>query len=147
MVAVLKDILKLLLKSRGKRDVFVVRLGRVSPTIERETMLHVINHSEHSIELRDWGFIEADGSFRSFLMEWEAGWLQSEDIVSQGSRKLAARGAFFESGYVCRNQPFGAYAISVMQNIPRLYFTSKMPHWRRIWIRLRLWFQPHYLAW
>lgn len=126
---------------------FLVRLGTVSPSIEPATMLHVVSHSDHPIKLTDWGFIGAKGSFHSFQLDWDAGELQNEEISSHGSSDLADRGAFFESGYVRMTEPLGAYAKSVMQTRPRLYFNSEMPYWRRGWIRLRLLFQPNYLAW
>ncbi len=147
VVAAITGIWNLLLQFRGKRDRFAVGLGSLSPNIERETMLHVVSHSDHLIRLADWGFIEADGSFRSFLMDWEAGQLHNEDVLSRGSSELSGFGAHFESGYERREQPLGAYAVSNTQKRPRLYFSSDMPYWRRIWIRLRLWFPPHYLAW
>lgn len=147
VIAAITGVWNLFLQLRGKYDNFAVGLDSVSPTIEPETMMHVVSHSDHPIELTDWGFIEADGRFRSFLMDLEAGSLQGDEIYSRGSSKLEGFGAHFDTGYKRKTRSFGAYAISVMQKRPRLYFTSEMPYWRRIWIRFRLWFQPHYLAW
>jgi hypothetical protein len=137
----------LLLQFRGKRDHFVVRLGSVSPTIEQETMLHVISHSDHPIALTDWGFVEANGRFTSLRMEWEVGTLQSEEVSSRGASELSGFGASFETGHVRSTIPLGAYAMSVTQKRPCVCFASGMPPWRRVWIRLRLRLQPHYLAW
>ncbi len=75
-IAAITGIWNLLLQLSGKRDRFVVGLDSVSPTIERETMMHVVNHSDHRIKLTDWGFIEPDGSFQSVRMSWESGVLQ-----------------------------------------------------------------------
>lgn len=146
-VAAITGIWNLLLQLQGKRDIFTVRLDSVSPSIGPETMMNVVSHSDHPIKITDYGFIEADGKFRSFHMDWEAGAIHSEEISSRGSSELAGFGEYFESGYVRKILPFGAYAISVTQKRPRLYFTAKMPYMRRVWIKLRLWFQPHYLAW
>ena len=147
IVAAFASVSNLCLQWRWKRDRFSVHLGGSSPSINQETMLHVVSHSEHAIELKDWGFIEADGRFTSFLMAWEAGALHSEEITSRGSSKLEKFGAHFETGYVRRDAVYGVYAISVTQRRPRVCFDSAMPLWRRCKTRLRLWIRPHYLAW
>lgn len=146
-VAAVASVWNLLLQLRGKHDSFAVRLGGSSPSINQETMLHVVSRSDHPIKLTDWGFIEANGRFTSFLMEWEVGGLQSEEIASRGSPELERFGSNFETGYTRRDNVYGAYAISVTQPRPSVCFAGAMPIWRRYWIRLRLWFQPNYLAW
>jgi hypothetical protein len=145
-IAAITGIWNLLLQLRGKRDRFVVGLDSVSPTIERETMMHVVNHSDHRIKLTDWGFIEPDGSFQSMRMSWESGVLQSEEITNRGSTDLAIRGDTFESGYI-RGIPLGAFATSVIRRRPRICFDSDVPWWRRMRIRLRLlWVGSRYLV-
>lgn len=146
-VAAIAGVWNLLLQLRGKRDRFVVRLGSASPSIEQETMLHVVSHTDHPVKLKDWGFIEADGRFRSFLMDWETGSLQNEEITSRGSSELERFGAHFETGYVRKDAPLGAYAISITQRRPYVCFAPAMPLHKQLWIRGRLWFQPQYLAW
>lgn len=146
-VAAIAGVWNLRLQLRGRRDHFVVRLGSASPSIEQETMLHVVSHSDHPVKLTDWGFIEADGRFRSFLMDWETGWLQNEEIISRGTSKLERFGAHFETGFVRKDTPHGAYAISITQRRPCVCFAPAMPLRRRLWIMGRLWFQPQYLAW
>lgn len=135
------------IQMRGKQDQFFVRLGSLSPTIEEETMLSVVSRSDHPIRLTDWGFIEANGTFTSFIMEWEIGAFQGEEIVSRGSAALESFGQHFETGYVRRDAPLGVYAVSATQRSPVITFDTKMPMWRRGWIQLRLLFQPSYLAW
>lgn len=147
VIAVIAGGWKLRFLLRGKRDVFVVGLNSVSPTIGQESMLNVVSQSNHPISLSDWGFIDANGMFHSFRMDWEAGILQSDEISTRGSSELASFGATFESGYACNATLVGAYAKSVTQKRPRVSFASEMPYWRRVWIRVRLLFQPHYLAW
>lgn len=147
VVAAVTGVWNLLLQFRGKRDVFVVRLGSVSPTVERETILHVVSHSDHSIKITDCGFIERNGSFCSIRMCWEAGSLQTDEITHRGSSDLAARSDIFETGYVRSEETFGVYAISATSRYPQIYFHSIMPYWRRIFIRGRLRFQRDYLAW
>jgi hypothetical protein len=137
----------LALLMRGKRDRFILGSGTVSPAIYQETMLHVVSESDHPITLADWGFIDSNGRFSSILMDVEADPQMSEDIVTNGSSTLAARGDRFETGYIRREEGIGVFAKTVMQRRPRLSFDSSAPLWRRCWIRTRLRFQPHYLAW
>lgn len=146
-VAAVASVWNLRLQLRGKQDQFVVRLGGSSPSIEQETMLHVVSHSDHPVKLTDWGFIEADGSFTSFPMEWETGGLHTGEITSRGTTELEKFGAFFETGHIRRPDVYGAYAISITRRRPCVCFSTSMPIWRRWWIRLRLWFQPQYLSW
>lgn len=137
----------LVIQIRGKRDLFLVRLGSLAPAIEEETMLSVVSRSDHPIRLIDWGFVEANGSFTSFILEWEIGGLHSEEITARGAPSLEKFGQYFETGYVRREGPLGAYAISATQRRPVITFDIGMPMWRRGWIRTRLLFQPSYLAW
>lgn len=147
VIAAAAGVWNLLLQMRGKRDRFLVRLGAMSPTIEEETMMSVVSRSDHPIRLIDWGFIEANGSFTSFLLEWEVGDLQSEEITSRGTARLESFGQHFETGYVRRERALGAYAISATQRRPVVTFDTGMPMWRRGWIHMRLLFQSSYLAW
>jgi hypothetical protein len=137
----------LVIQMRGKHDQFFVRLGSLSPAIEEETILSVVSRSDHTVRLIDWGFIEANGSFTSLILEWEVGGLHSEEITSRGTSLLESFGQHFETGYVRREMPLGAYAISATQWRPKITFDPAMPVWRRVWIRFRLVFQPSYLAW
>ena len=147
VVAAVAGVWNLIFQMRGKRDLFLVRLGSLAPAIEEETMLSVVSRSDHPIRLIDWGFIEANGSFTSFILEMEVGGLHSEEITARGTPRLENFGQHFETGYVRRESPMGAYAISATQRRPVLTFDAEMPIWRRGWIRLRLVFLPNYLAW
>ena len=147
VIAAAAGVWNLLLQMRGKRDRFLVRLGAMSPTIEEETMMSVVSLSDHPIRLIDWGFIEANGSFTSFILEWEVGGLQSEEITARGTTRLEDFGQHFETGYVRRESPLGAYAVSATQRRPVITFDTGMPMWRRGWIRMRLLFQCSYLTW
>lgn len=147
VVSTISGVSKLVLLCRGKYDNFEVRLGSVSPTIDLETMMNVVSHSDHPIKLTDWGFIESDGRFNSFRMSWETGNIHNEEISSRGSSELSGFGQYYETGYVRRTLPFGAYAMTTTQRRPRFCFSSAMTYRRRVWIGLRLWFQPNYLSW
>jgi len=147
IVAAIAGVWNLLLQLRGKRDRFVVHLRGASPSIDPEEMLYVVSHSDHPVKLTDWGFIEASGQFSSFRLGWETGDLHSEEVTSRGSSELKQFGDHFETGYVRKNAPLGAYAISSTQRRPCVCFAPEVPSWRRLLIRGRLWFQPRYLAW
>lgn len=132
-------------QTRGKLDRFLVGLDSVSPTIEQETVLHVVNVSDHAIALKDWGFIEPDGRLNSIPLAHETMDLLSDEVAARGSSVLVNRNDIFEMGYVRRKRPIGAYAISVTQSRPRLMFDSSVPYVRRIWLRLRLRFGQNYV--
>jgi hypothetical protein len=146
MIAAVTGIWSVWWQTRGKHDRFSVGLGSVTPAIEQETILHVVNVSNHAISLKDWGFIEPSGQFDSLPLAYEAGSLQNEEITSRGSPTLVERNATFETGYIRTHNPIGAYAISVTQSRPRLCFYSDTPHWRRLRVRLRLLSRSNYLA-
>lgn len=93
---------------RGKYDKFIVGLDSIEPTIEQETMIHVVSLSDHPIKLKDWGFIESDGKFFSFRLAWDAGAIRSEEILSRGEPILGERNATFETGLVLKQRPLGA---------------------------------------
>lgn len=147
MVAAGAGVWNLILQMRGKCDLVLVQLGSLSPAIEEETMLSVVSRSDHPIRLTDWGFIEANGTFTSLIMEIEADLLHVEEIVQRGSSRLESFGQHFETGYSRCRAPLGAYAITATQHRPVIAFNRAVPVWRRVWIRLRLLFQPSYLAW
>lgn len=132
---------------RGKNDRFAVRMGELLPSIEQETMMHVVSLSDHPIKLKDWGFIESDGGFQSARMAWQTGQLHNEEITRRGSTDFAKRGDSYEWGYICRNPPLGAFAVSVTQQRPRICFNPNTPYWRRLWIKLRLlWVDSYHLV-
>lgn len=125
----------------------MVGLDAIVPMIEQETMMHVVSLCDHPIRLKDWGFIESDGTFYSLVLAGETMALRDDEVESRGTPQLVERNATFEMGYVRPQRPLGAYAISVTQTRPRIYFNNATPYWRRIWIKLRLWLYPCYFEW
>ena len=146
-IAAVASVWSLALQIRGKRDRFTVQLGGISPSTDQETMLHVVSLSDHTVRLADWGFIEADGRFRSFQLDCETGDIQAEQVVSRGDPELDTFGAYFEAGYVRKKHPAGVFARSITQCRPRVRFDASTQFWRRAWIRLRLLVDTKYLGW
>lgn len=147
LVAAFTGIWNVWWQTKGKNDRFLVGLDSIIPTIEQETFIHVVSLSDHSILLKDWGFIKSDGKFISCPLGSQTDSLDNDILKTRGSTHLLSRNDSFEMGYIKSERPFGAYAISVTQKRPRLHFESSMPYWRRIVIILRLWLQPNYFAW
>lgn len=58
VIAACTGVWSLWLQMRGKRDHYSVGTGTVRPEIIRETMIHVVSHSDHPIYLADYGFID-----------------------------------------------------------------------------------------
>lgn len=92
---------------RGKNDRFAVRMGGLSPSIEPETMMHVVSLSDHPIKLKDWGFIEIDGSFQSARMAWETGQLHSEETTDRGAPRLCKAQRLLRVGLHTQKTDFG----------------------------------------
>jgi hypothetical protein len=136
IVAAIAAVWNLLLQMRGKRDRFIVGMGSATPTIEQETMMHVVSLSDHPITIADYGFILPSGRLESFRLAWEAGDLQPDELQTRGSSELPRRGALFEAGYIRSEPVLGAFAVSVTQRAPRICFYSDTPYWRRLQIRL-----------
>jgi hypothetical protein len=138
IIAAVTGLWNLYLLMRGKQDAFLVGMGAATPTIEEETVLHVISRSDHQIKLKDWGFIDSTGHLQSLRFNYEAGELNSDEIMSRGSSCLKERGDVFETGYISRKTILGAYAISMTQRRPRICFQDGATLWwrLRIWLRL-----------
>ncbi len=53
VVAAVAGVWNLIFQMRGKRDLFLVQLGSLSPAIEEETMLSVVSRSDHPESTRN----------------------------------------------------------------------------------------------
>ena len=62
VIAAFTGVWSLWLQMCGMRDHFTVGLRTVRPEIIRETMMHVVSHSDHPIHLADYGFTDFQGS-------------------------------------------------------------------------------------
>lgn len=138
----------LILQFKGKQDRFKVMLGSLIPNDCRKGMISVVSLSDHQINLADWGYIDHLGNFHSIRM-YDLEQIEDDpDTYRRGSSELTSFGDYFETTHDSQSLPAGAYAISVTQNRPQLYFTSGgLPHWRRLIIRAKLIFQPNYFMW
>lgn len=138
VIAACTGVWSLWLQMRGKRDRFSVGPGTVRPEIAQETMMHVVSHSDHPIQLADYGFIDSDFQFASILLEQELHDFHDSHVYTRGGSTLEKRSDFFEIGYIRRDTPIGAYARTVTQTTPRLGFAYDTPTWKKLWVRARM---------
>ena len=126
------------LQMRGKRDHYSVGPGTVRPKIIRETMMHVVSHSDHPIYLADYGFIDTDFQLASILLEQGLLDFHDSHVYTRGGSSLGKRNDYFEIGYIRRDTPIGAFARSVTQTRPKIEFTYNTPAWKKLWVRALL---------
>ncbi|MBN3966192.1 hypothetical protein IMW75_13010 [Pseudomonas gregormendelii] len=138
VIAACTGVWSLWLQMRGKRDRFAVRPGTVRPEIIRETMMHVVSHSDHPIQLADYGFIDPDFKFSSIPLERELSDFHDSHLYQRGESVLEKRSDYFEIGYIRRDTPIGAFAKSVTQSRPTIGFAWDTPVWKKLWVRTLL---------
>ena len=138
VIAACTGVWSLWLQMRGKRDHFSVGPGTVRPEIIRETMMHVVSHSDHPIELADYGFIDPDFQFASIPLEQELHDFQDSHVYTRGGSSLEKRSDYFEIGYIRRDTPIGAFARSVTQSRPKIGFAYDTPLWKKLRVRALL---------
>jgi len=137
-VAAVAGVWNLAIQMTGKRDRFLVRLGPFSPDPTPEKSMHVVSLSDHKILLSDWGFIDKDLKIRSIRVELAFDDFHEFEVYSRGSSLLEDRSDLYEVGYLRRDEPIGAFALSVAQTRPRVYFASHTPLWQRLVVRTKL---------
>ncbi|WP_415760591.1 hypothetical protein [Pseudomonas sp. LT1P18] len=135
VIAACTGVWSLWLQMRGKRDRFTVGPGTVRPEILRETAMHVVSHSDHPIQLADYGFIDPDFQFSSIPLEQELYDFHDSHVFTRGESALEKRSDYFEIGYVRRDTPIGAFARSVTQSRPRIGFAYDTPLWKKLCVR------------
>lgn len=146
VIAAVSGVWSLLIQLRGKRDSFLLGMGTISPEAIRETCMHVVSISEHSIKISDYGFIELNGQLTSIPMESELTSYIAHEGLFRGSTTLEKRGDSMEVGY-CRNRPaIGCFALTNVQTRPKVAFGYDTPRWKRLYVRLKvLWKGEAYL--
>ena len=135
-------------KVRAEMDRIQVRCG---PAHYEETpahAMHVINCSEHKVEVTSYGFVLRDGMLFSVPIHWaeNAGDDSSEDLTS-GTTVLAARNDRYEVHVRLYNKDVvGAFARTAAQRRIRFDFNAydAIPKWRQWWIRMKQWLRPQY---
>ncbi|WP_271007050.1 hypothetical protein [Pseudomonas aeruginosa] len=139
VIAAISGVWSLVIQIRGKKDSFKVGMGTVSPEPIPETVMHVVSSSEHPIKVSDYGFIETSGKLTSILMEAELASYIAHEGLFRGSSILEKRGDSMEVGY-CRTRPvIGCYALTNLQERPKIAFSYDTPIFRRIVVRTRIW--------
>lgn len=138
VIAACTGVWSLWLQMRGKRDRFTVGPGTVRPEILRETTMHVVSHSDHPIQLADYGFIDPSFQFSSIPLEQELYDFHDSHVFTRGESTLEKRSDYFEIGYIRRDTPIGAFARTVTQSRPRIGFAYDTPVWKKLWVRVLL---------
>lgn len=112
-----------------------VGLGPVAASISPATEMHVINYGTSKVVLRDYGFVELDGTLFSALIESA---LEPQAWGGKFSNKLEP----FEhlcvgcEGY--KKVLIGAYAISAINGEQWFNFSPDIRLWRRLWFVCRI---------
>lgn len=141
VVAAISGVWSLLIQLRGKRDSFKVGMGTISPEVLPEVVMHVVSISEHPIKISDYGFIELNGQLTSIPMEAELTSYISHEGLFRGATLLEKRGDAMEVGYCRRRAVIGCFALTNLQSRPKLAFSYDTPIWKRIKVRLQIWWK------
>ena len=128
-----------------RRDRIRVVFGPVDPQLEPKDYLFVVNLSEHSVFILDFGLVLRDGGLVALAQltayDVSDGWK-----VIRGSRELSKMNDLFEAAVYVGRQPdvIGAYATTSTLKVPSLGFSGSVGVWRRFWILLKLNFRRRY---
>jgi hypothetical protein len=125
---------------RANTDKIKVGFGSLNPPCEPGDSLYVVNQSDHSVQLRDYGFISATGMLLSVpdMLTHEP--LDHEGVSVQGRSLLAKRGDVFEIGNIkIRDAKVGAFAMTAGRDRYAVGFDNAIPWHRRYWIWLKIW--------
>ena len=100
----------------------------IKTTVKRSMTLH--NFGENTVYFKDYGFIDDYGNLLS---------LSDHTIFSGGLSK----GNYFQIGPLeIPSTIIGSYAITTTQRFRAFNFDSKVPGYRRVWIKLKVWWKP-----
>lgn len=135
-------------KFRAERDRIQVRCGPAYYEETPATSLHVINRSEHKVEVTSYGFVLRDGLLLSIPIHWAncVGDDDSEDLIS-GTTVLASRNDRYEVHVRLYNKDvIGAFARTAAQHRMRYDFNvyDPIPLWTQWLIRMKHWRRPQY---
>ncbi|WP_164692228.1 hypothetical protein [Pseudomonas lactis] len=124
---------------RGKRDVFTISPYSTFPDPDQREFMHVVSLSDHPIQLMDWGWIDDDESLSSIRRESCEPDFGSQRSDFQSPSKLESRNAVFQTGYLRKKTPIGAYACSATQRKPKLSFKHGVSAFKKTKIHIRVW--------
>jgi len=140
VVAAVAAVWNLALQFRGKRGKYKVRLGSSVPQAVPETFMHVTNLSDHLIVISDYGFIQDDRGLFPFRLEFDLdpSLQEGDGNIYRGTPHLKRRGSTFEVGMIFLPKVIGAFAKSVTQEHPNLWFHKEVSFVTRIRVRTRV---------
>ena len=137
VVAGLTGLFNIYLQVRGKRDRFSLSPYSYGEADGPAEYMHVVNLSDHTIRIADWGWIDADMKLASGPSEMlSPDFYQSQQRI-MGSTDLENRSDIFEVRYV-RKEPIGAFARSATQATPKLAFKYNVSKLTILRTRLRI---------
>lgn len=133
----------------ANKDKIKVGFGPIKPPVMPGYWLHILSQSNHSIHLKDFGFIDDSGKLLSIpqLVEDEPEcFYDTKDVsLSHGSLPLKQHGDLWEFGPLeRRDKQIGAFALTVGQKRHQLGFATNIPLYKQLWIRIKLWWKPVY---
>ena len=95
--------------------------------------------------LKDYGFINKSGRLLSLPQLWTDEPEPDENIGVRGKPYFTQHGDLFETGpIVLRDEQIGAFAITAGQKRHILDFGDDVPLYKRLRIRLKVWWKPRY---
>lgn len=145
VIAALVSSAYLWLKFREKTDKIKVGVDPLEPPIEPGYWLNVVSLSDHQMNLKDYGFIDETGRLFSLPQHWADEPINDERIVIRGNRSFTQRGDLFEVGNIeLRNNPVGAFAITVGQSYYTLGFRYDISWCKQLWMRIKVRWKPRY---
>lgn len=104
--------------------------------------LHVISRRDHKMEIADYGFIRRSGTLASIPYMDAQNYGDESSSLCFGSLLLPNRNARYEETVELGWEDIvGAYAETSTQKRPTISFRSDVGFWRRLIIKMRLYFK------
>lgn len=108
-----------------RRDAIRVRYGTHTPIATQAAALYVVNTGKHSVDISDFGFIEADGKL--FSIPWRTQYSDMYDAHDPDHFQIGTTNIdphdLFCTGITFKPEVIGVYAITTTQNIRRVSMT------------------------
>ena len=115
-----------------------VGVDPLTPQVEPGYFMHVVNLSDHQVQLHDYGFFDRNGRLLSLPGLWNAE-LDDDAPSIVGGSHLEKRNNSFEIGERLRDEQVKAYAITTAQTRRTIAFWPGRPSWaHRTWLRCKI---------